>query len=134
MDAHETREYASSLADIVPIVDRECESNFVSLEDMIITGIETPWMHFLVRDYHPYADGTPEDPWATIEPLSRADCGAKIALTATTVRNVLVDLIVDRLDNRWLEDQICDTYLIDIDAEGADSLLQFAVYGMEVFS
>ncbi len=115
--------------------DDDSESDLISLVDIVITGIETDWQHFRVRKYDPDADGSADHPWAIIERLSSAGMPrTHVALDAVTMRAAVELYLVDRLEHGMSLDEAC--HMVDgsyTDAVVADSILQFALYGEEVF-
>lgn len=123
-------------ADLPVKDDEETGSDLISLCDIVITGIETGWQHFWVHDYDPHADGI-ETPWAVLTPLieEASEPEKSVPLTAETVRKA-VEVYVDRHIDRGtpLEET---RKLMDgsyTDAVIADSILQIALYGEEVYS
>lgn len=127
---------ASTLAQLCPVVEDD-KSEWSSLRDIVITGTETPYLHFIVEDYRPDAYGGAGDPWGTIHPLNgpAGEGGIIVALDALSVRRGLEAYISDRLERGWSVTDLVNTLLCHVtDADIADSILQFIVYGEERFS
>lgn len=130
---------AVHLASILPGCDREVESEYISLCDIVVTAVEhNEWVHFSVTAYNPEADGVIE-PWAVIWPLK--DSGDPLvfresgcAMWDKTVRDA-VELYLDRRIASGMP--IVDAArMVDgsyTDAVVADSILQFALYGEEIY-
>jgi hypothetical protein len=115
------------------------ETDYVSLQDIVITGIENDFSFFGVSGYDPDADGDGA-PWAILTPLADAGKGEKVALTITTVRKAVAAFLTNRMtipgpngEPVWTSSQAKEA-MEDVDAPRADSILQFAVYGEEVFA
>lgn len=126
--------YAEGLAKSLPIKDDNNESDLISLVDIVITGIEVPWTHFGILSYKPDADGV-ETPWATLVALPGAALGEiQRDLYANTVREAVQNYLQDRLNAGM--DVLEAAKMIDgsyTDALVADSILQFAIYGKEIY-
>jgi hypothetical protein len=136
------------LAADLPARDDESESDLISLVDIVITGIEAvPWVHFIVDDYNPDASGEgPDNAWAILNPLEAAQPPEGIQgtieprfeavyLTTDTVRKAVAAYADARIDGGMALEAVRN--LMDgsyTDAVVADSVLQFAIYGEEVFS
>jgi hypothetical protein len=108
----------------------------ISLVDIVSTGIEHhEWRHFTLHRYAPNADGVKES-WATIGQLpSFATDPLQITLTADVIRKA-VELYIDSRLAAGLP-LLEAARLIDgsyTDVAIADSILQFALYGEEVYS
>lgn len=127
--------YAEGLAKRLPVTDPESNSDFISLADIVVTGVETPWTHFGVLFYDHTADGVSR-PWVTLVGLAEAGLGPiQCDMYASTVRKAVQSYLQDRLDHGM--DVIEAARMIDgsyTDALVADSILQFAIYGKEVFA
>lgn len=131
--------YAEGLASSLPLRDDKTESDLISLVDIVITGVETGWIHFMVHEYDIEADGTTK-PWAILTPLASAgknknglDYAAK-ALYHQVVRRGVVAYLEDRLARGMSESEAAK--MVDgsyTDAVVADSILQFILYGEEVY-
>lgn len=113
--------------------------DLISLCDIVITGCETGLKSFIVEGYKPDGDGI-SVPWATLRPEQGASNGSPVQpykpvqLYARTVRQAVQDYIDTRLQAGMSEEEA--TKLVDgsyTDAAIADSILQFAIYGEEVF-
>lgn len=128
---------AEALASSLPVC--EDDSDLISLCDLVITGIETEWTHWFVRKYDYKATGAPVDgeEWAILEalPSARQEPPNKhIALNQETVREAVKGWLSMRL-NGGMSFADCQK-MIDgsyTDAVVADSILQFALYGEEVY-
>jgi hypothetical protein len=129
------------LAADLPARDDESESDLISLVDIVITGIEAvPWVHFIVDDYNPDASGEgPDNAWGVLIPLPESanenDALANpVFLTTDTVRKAVAAYADARIDGGMGLNAVRN--LMDgsyTDAVVADSILQFAIYGEEVF-
>jgi hypothetical protein len=128
-------DFAKELVDKLPVCDFECESDYISLCDIVPTGIETPWTFFLVKTYNPESR-TSNPPWATIVGLADSPCpGKEVVLDEQTVRAATLAYLRSRLDAGMPEEEAAK--LVDgsyTDAEIADAILQFALYGEVVYS
>lgn len=134
--------FGESIAATLPALDDEFESDLMPLGDIVVTGVElVPWVHFLVQDYQPDAHGTADDPWATLVPLAAAQPPTgqvqfkPVDLTISTVRAAVAAYLDSRIDRGMPKHEAIK--LVDgsyTDAEIADSILQFALYGKEIFS
>lgn len=132
------------LAADLPIKDEEdANGDLISLNDIVITGIEAvPWVHFRVQEYDPAATGEIGDAWARLLPLEDAQPDPKehkqrhvpVSLTAEIMRFAVAKYVDSRIDGGMgLEEA---RKLMDgsyTDAPIADSILQFALYGEEIF-
>ena len=127
------------IADDLPVKDDLCDSDLISLVDIVVTGIETPWTHFRVEGYDPEADGVIKA-WARLYPLPEsADASGLLCnpalLTAESVRKAVAAYMDSRIAGGiGLEEA---RKLVDgsyTDAVIADSILQWALYGEDVFS
>lgn len=138
-----TKTAGELIAADLPVCDEDAESDLISLCDIVITGVETGWKHFWVEGYTPEADGVLR-PWATLKPLEGAVVGAgghdvvegvlPVALTADVVRKAVAAYMDKRLEGGMSLSEA--TNLVDgsyTDAVIADSILQFALYGEEVY-
>ena len=126
--------YAEGLAASLPVKDETSESDLISLVDIVITGVETPWHHFGLLSYKPEADGV-EVPWATITPLSDSGAPNACDLYASTIREAVTAYLQARLDSGMAPAEAAK--MVDgsyTDAVVADSILQFALYGEEIYS
>lgn len=133
--------YAEGLAASLPTcTDYEVEgSDLMSLCDIVVVGVETEWEHFGVSNYQPNNDGSPAHPWAILHVLpSGLPCkpgfGADAHLTEATMRRAVKEYLQSRLTGGM--SPVEAARLVDgsyTDAEIADSILQFAIYGEEVF-
>lgn len=137
---------ASVITDELPVCISEADvigTDLISLCDIVVTGIEVPaeWNHFRVHKYDPKADGIHQS-WGVLGPLQSAGKwkpdGSKIhpiELWARVVRKAVYDYLLDRL-NRGMD--LSEARLMVngsyTDAVVADSILQFALYGQEVYS
>lgn len=130
---------AVHLASVLPVCDdpEGPGSDLISLCDIVITGVETGWSHFLVEAYDYKADGITK-PWAILHPEKGAEDPGKtiepVALTADVVRKAVEAYIDTRLQAGMSPADAAQ--LVDgswTDAPIADSILQFAIYGEEVF-
>jgi len=129
---------AYDLAAQLPVVGDLEGEELISLGDIVVTGIETDWIHFWVKDYAPFADGV-VTPWATIWPLkdSAGEDGKlpePVTLDENTVRKAVELYIDSRLSKGMEPGEVAR--LVDgsyTDAVVADSILQFALYGSEVY-
>lgn len=124
--------------------DDACESDLIALADIVVTGVETGWLHFWVDNYRPEAAGTPDAPWCTLRPLQGKVVGAggvdvaegvqPVTLTEEVVRNAVTVYVDSRVEGGMgLEEA---RRLVDgsyTDAVIADSILQFAIYGEELY-
>lgn len=126
---------AADMAAQLPVVaDDDADDEMISLADIAVTGIEHhEWLHFWTKDYTPDADGV-KVPWATIWPLKDSGKDEPVALNETTMRKA-VELY---LDNRLKAGmRFADAAMmvdgVYTDAVVADSILQFALYGEEVY-
>lgn len=139
--------YAEGLAASLPVRDDDSESDLISLVDIVITGIETPWsgLHFQVKDYDFEASGeTLREAWAEIvglpsayteEQLKSGNEPGRVTLFHETVRSGVVRYLQDRLNRGMAPSDVAK--MIDgsyTDAVVADSILQFCLYGEEVFA
>jgi len=129
-----TSEVAQALAASLPVKDDDCKSDWISLVDLAVVGIEISQAHFRVQHYNPDADGLNE-PWAILLPLdSSRQSGLPKAIYASTVRNAAAAYLDSRLRTGLSLGEA--RKLIDgsyTDAEVAGSILQFALYGEEVY-
>lgn len=135
-------EQASVITDSLPSCDDSEEgSDLISLCDIVVTGIESGWTHFWIRLYDPKQNGI-EKPWAVLGPLPSAGDtkpdGTKIIpveLYSAVVRKATYEYLLNRLNGGMPLEEA--KLLVDgsyTDAVIADSILQFALYGMEVYS
>lgn len=120
----------------LPERDDDSESDLISLVDIVITGVETPWRHFWVEGYDPEADGKIKA-WAKLLPLKDAadPLPDAVLLTSETVRKAVAAYLDSRLEAGMRHSEA--TRLVDgsyTDAVIADSILQFALYGEEVYN
>jgi hypothetical protein len=130
-----TRDVAVAIASVLPVVS-DIGIEYSSLQDIVITGIETPWANFLVDSYTPNAGGGAGEPWAVIRPLPEAAVDDRIIeLDALSVRRGVEAYSEARLEIGWSIVKILFTLEESVtDAEIADSILQFIAYGEEVIS
>lgn len=146
---------ASLIADSLPTCGED--SDLISLCDIVITGIETDWTHFWVHKYDPDANGGSSS-WGVLAPLPSAGrrrttphvahegcdegetCGnfgypyEPVELFAPVVRRAVWLYLKSRLEGGLGLDEA--RQLVDgsyTDAEIADSILQFALYGQEIY-
>lgn len=132
---------ASVITDSLPSKDPGADSDLISLCDIVVTGIETEWRHWFLHKYDPDADGIAVG-WAVLGPLPSAGDSKPdgstirpVELYESTVRKAVYEYLLSRL-NRGL-DLSEARQLVDgsyTDAVIADSILQFALYGQEVYS
>lgn len=133
---------AEALASSLPVCDDDDEEggDVISLCDLVITGIETGWTHWWTRKYNFQATGAPVDgeEWAIIEALPSAKMdppNKHIALNQVTVRTAVQGWLEKRLNGGM---KFADAQkLIDgsyTDAVIADAILQFALYGEEIYN
>lgn len=133
-------ETAFDLAASLPVCEDDGEdSDLISLCDIVITGIEHhEFKHFWVRKYDYKASGAEGDEWAIIQALPSAEQDPPdkhVALNQTTMRKAVELYIKARLDGGMtLEDvrQLVDGSYTDVVV--ADDILQFALYGEQLFS
>lgn len=126
--------WALITASMIPANDEEENSlDLMPLSDIVITGIETPYNSFVIYNYDPDADGTDDNPWAELAPISTAD-GHNARLTQTTVRQAVSAYISKRLiKDGWTPAQIMESLQGHyMDAPIADAILQFAVYDEDI--
>lgn len=126
--------YAEALATRLPVRDDAADSDLISLVDIVITGVETPFVHFGMLFYDPDADGLTK-PWVTLVGLPDAGKGPiQVDLYASTVRAAVRNYLTDRLAHGMMADEAAK--MVDgsyTDALVADSILQYALYGEEVY-
>lgn len=141
---------AKAIADSLPVVESEedevrrvvdGERERIPLQDIVITAIEHhEFNHFRVRKYDPDADGvTKGREWAIVEGLEAAYAAgaarpSATLLNARTVRQAVEDYLNDRLTKGMSEDDarmMVDGVYTDVIV--CDSIVQFALYGEEVF-
>jgi hypothetical protein len=123
------------LAADLPVTDEDSASDLISLQDIVITGIETGWTHFWVSQYDFEAPGTDDQPWAILRPLADAGAGDVTPLTAAVVRDAVTRYADKHIDRGTPLEEV--RKLLDgsyTDAVIADSILQIAVYGQELYS
>lgn len=130
---------AIHLASILPVCDKEAESDYISLCDIVITGVETGWSHFVVEGYNPDAEGSETNPWAILHPLPRdwdADAvPSSVKLSAQVIRDAVEAYIDTRIAGGMSISEAAK--MVDgsyTDAVIADSILQFAIYHEDVYS
>lgn len=122
---------AQELADRLPVLD-DHNDDLIPLRDIVVTGVETGWsLHFWVRKYDPESEGD----WAILQALPSAGVGRKsVVLNETTVRAATAAYVDSRIQAGMPLDEAAK--LIDgvyTDAEIADAILQFALYGEVVY-
>lgn len=124
-----------AIAESLPVRDDDCDSDLISLVDIVITGIETGWTHFWVHNYDAEADGV-EKPWAEIHDFEQATMPRNpVKLYADTVREAVAKYIDTRISAGMAYPEAAK--LVDgsyTDAVISDSILQFALYGEEIYS
>lgn len=139
---------ASLIADELPVcedLDDEfgMESDLISLRDIVVTAIDTgiDSHHWWIHKYDPRADGVING-WAVLAPLPSAGDFKPdgrhirpVELYAPTVREGVYLYLLDRL-NKGMDlseaRRMVDGSYTDVVV--ADSIIQFVLYGQEVFS
>jgi hypothetical protein len=132
-------EQASVITDELPVCEED--SDLISLCDIVVTGIEhEEWTHFWIHKYDPKADGV-KKAWAVLRPLPSAgefkpngERIQSVVLYARDVRRAVYDYLLSRLNGGM--DPAGARQLVDgsyTDTVVADSILQFALYGEEVY-
>lgn len=134
---------AVAIAASLPVTDkvtdyREGDKECIPLQDIVITAIEhNEFNHFRVRKYDPDADGV-EREWAIVEGfVTKADEAReqkRVSLDAATVRKGVELYLEDRLRHGMTEDDarmMVDGVYTDVIV--CDSIIQFTLYGEEVF-
>lgn len=135
---------ASVITDELPVCgdeDSEEDSDLISLCDIVVTAIETDWTHWWVHKYDPRADGVING-WAVLAPLPSAgdfkpdgSTIRPVELFAPTVRKGTYLYLLDRLNKGM--DLSEARRMVDgsyTDAMVADSIIQYILYGEEVYS
>lgn len=136
---------ATAIADSLPVSEPEPSGaeadegeERMPLQDIVITAIEhSEFKHFRIRKYDPDADGI-EHEWAIVEPLpeglKEGEERRPFILDAATVRKGVEQYLDNRLsrgmtaaDARMMVDGVYTDVLV------CDSIVQFIVYGEEVF-
>lgn len=131
-----------SLAQLIPALDDDFESDMMPLGDIVVTGVElVPVVHFLVKDYRPDATGEVGDPWARLLPLDAAQPPTgqpripPVSLTIEIMRAAVAKYLDTRIAAGMAPNEAMKLVTGDYTDWGiADSILQFAVYGEEVFN
>jgi len=118
---------------------RGIETDYVSLNDIVITGLEGGYPWFMVDSYTPDASGDDDDPWAIVIededeegwaiPTQLLDQRTRYPLTIATVRAGLERWIDHLLDHGIEPAEIAGNTLQDLDLNDADCVLQFATWG-----
>jgi hypothetical protein len=135
--------FADGLAAALPTCGDAPEGmpDYISLCDIVATGVEHhEFTHFTVSEYDPDADGV-NKPWGVLIPLGSAgprDDGYEYqprVLWADSVRRAVSAYVADRLSRGM--DTLDVTALVDgsyTDVIVADSVLQFLLYGKEIYA
>lgn len=149
---------ATAIADSLPVTGEESlserqtspdfgEEERIDLESIVVTAIEHhEFNHFRVRKYDPDADGV-EREWAVIQGLPSAFTDLQwatrdakqpwppfVVLDSVTVRKGVEAYLNDRLSKGM--DEAEARKMVDgvyTDVVVCDSIIQFALYGEEVF-
>jgi hypothetical protein len=107
----------------------------MSLVSFVIAGLEVDCCpHFRVRKYDPGADGVRKS-WAVLAPLYDSGVKKPVELWAETVRLAVATYLESRLNGGLaLEEahKLVDGTYTDVIV--VDSVLQFALYGKQVYS
>lgn len=136
------RELAHELARWLPCcgdeddTDSDSKSDLISLCDIVITAMDhNEFTHFRTRFYEPKNTGQKGSPWAIVEALPSSGAVRRpVFLDLASIRKAVEDYAYSRLSRGmdWKEVQ----RLVDgsyTDLQVADSIVQFAIYGEEVY-
>lgn len=110
------------------------EGNLISLCDIVVTAIDCDLHHFKVTEYDSSAGGI-DRPWATLWPLREGSGWRPIQLTAFVMRKAVYDYLISRLNRGMAREEVAK--MVDgsyTDELVADCILQFALYGGEVYT
>lgn len=116
---------AEGLAHLCP--DKPDDSIYMSLEDVVVVGIEGGYEWFAVIRYDPDASGADDAPWAVVAEYPD-NPQFKYDLTASKVRTGLERWIDHLLDQEVPLARIIDN-LQDMDLNDSDCILQYATWG-----
>lgn len=136
---------ATAIADSLPVsasepagAEADEGEERIPLADIVVTAIEhNEFSHFRVRKYNPDADGLTSE-WAIVEAhptgLAEGQVRTAVVLDATAVRKGVESYLNDRLSKGMSADDA--RMMVDgvyTDVVVCDSIVQFIVYGEEVF-
>jgi len=113
--------------ELSPDVRLAISNPYISLQDIVITGLEGGYGWFLVESYKPEATGADMEPWAVVSEYPD-DPNRHYALDRVSVRIGLIRWIDHMLD-QGLEPVHIVSSLEDMDLNMADCVLQFATWG-----
>lgn len=130
--------WAIITSEMIPVSDANEQDNpldLMPLRDIVITGVENSFSSYIVDKYDPDAAGTDENPWGVLISLPESGQSRSVLITQKTVRQAVATYICHRLNTHsWAPARVIESLQSFVmDAPVADSILQFAVYGEDIF-